>query len=207
MKERIFLVLGVLGIVLLLSGCPAKQAVIPVDPGSVPPASKVTRKGKSLALMGTAIAVGQKLPSTSLVDAYTMNYVDLSESKGSVLFLSIVPSIDTKVCEAQTHYLGEEGDRLPNVVRRITVSRDLPFAQKRFAEAAKLTDIEYLSDYREGAFGRSIGLLLDGPLLLSRAVILVDKQGIVQYIQVVPEITYMPDMEKAFTRAIELANE
>lgn len=157
--------------------------------------------------MGTAIEIGQPLPVTSLVDAKTMNEVNLADLRGKVLFLSIVPSIDTKVCEAQTHYLGEQGDRLPSDVVRITVSRDTPFAQMRFAEEGKLTDIQYLSDYKEGAFGKSVGLLIEGPRLLARSVVLVDKKGIVRYIQVVPEITYLPDMEKAFGQAIDLANE
>ena len=75
----------------------------------------------------------------------------------NVLFLSIVPSVDTKVCEAQTHYLGEEGDVLPSTVKRIVISRDTPFAQARFSKEAKLEDVQYLSDYKEGTFGRSTG--------------------------------------------------
>jgi thiol peroxidase len=136
-----------------------------------------------------------------------MQEVDLSQERGRVLFLSIVPSIDTRVCEAQTHLLGEEGDKLPHVVQRITISRDTPFAQKRFAQEAKLTGIRYLSDYKEGDFGRSTGLLMDGFKLLARSVILVDKYGLVRYIQVVPEMTHLPDMEGAFRKAIELAKE
>jgi thiol peroxidase len=134
-----------------------------------------------------------------------MSAVNLNDYNGKVLFLSIVPSIDTKICEAQTHYLGEEGDKLPAGIVRFTVSRDTPFAQIRFAKEAKLMDIKYLSDYKTGSFGRSTGLLIKGSLLLARAIILVDKQGIVRYIQVVPEISNLPDLEKAFTKAIELA--
>jgi len=156
-------------------------------------------------LLGTPISVGKPLPSIPLVDAKTMKEVDLSREKGRVLFLSIVPSVDTRVCEIQTHYLGEEGDKLPGGIQRITISRDTPFAQKRFAREAKLTDIRYLSDYKEGVFGRSTGLLMDDYKLLARSVILVDKQGIVRYIQVVPEMTHMPDMEKAFGQAVQLA--
>jgi thiol peroxidase len=137
----------------------------------------------------------------------TMKEVDLSQERGRVLFLSIVPSIDTRVCEAQTHYLGEEGDKLPPGVQRITISRDTPFAQKRFTREAKLTDIQYLSDYKEGDFGRSTGLLMDGFKLLARSVILVDKHGVVRYIQVVPEMTHLPDMEGAFREAILLVKE
>ena len=136
-----------------------------------------------------------------------MKDIDVSKEKGSVFLLSIVPSIDTAVCEAQTHYLGEEGDRLPASIRRITVSRDTPFALKRFAKEAKLEDVQYLSDYKEGEFGRSTGLLIDELKLLARSVILVDKKGIVRYIQVVPEITNLPDMEAAFEKAILLDKE
>jgi len=135
-----------------------------------------------------------------------MKEVDLNDYRGSVLFLSIVPSLDTKVCEAQTHFLGEEGDVLPASIKRIAISRDTPFAQARFAKEATLEDIQYLSDYKEGAFGRSTGLLMDEPRFLARSVLLIDKQGIVQYIQVVPDITHLPDMDKAFAKAIELDN-
>jgi len=191
-----------------LTGCAAfKQANLQVDPGSVLPGTKVMREGNEIGLLGSPIALGQKLPSSNLVDAMTMQSVDLSRKQGKVLFLSLVPSIDTKVCEVQTHYLVEEGDRIAQDIKRITISRDTPFAQKRFAKAAKLTDIQYLSDYKEGAFGRSLGLLMDGPRLLARSVIVVDKQGVVRYIQVVPEITNLPDMEKAFDRALEIVQE
>ena len=147
------------------------------------------------------------MPNTSLIDAQTMQPVNLNDYHGSVLFLSIVPSIDTKVCEAQTHYLGEEGDRMPASVKRITISRDTPFAQVRFAKEARLEDIQFLSDYKEGSFGRSVGLLLEGPRLLARSVILVDKDGVVRYIQVVPDVTHLPDMEEAFDKASELARQ
>ena len=158
-------------------------------------------------LLGTPISVGRPLPSVELIDANTMNQVDLSKERGSVLLLSIVPSIDTRVCEEQTHYLGEKGDKLPQTVKRITISRDTPFAQKRFAKEAKLTQLQYLSDYKQGNFGRSTGLLTEGPMLLARSIVIVDKQGIVRYIQVVPETTHLPDMEKAFETAIALSGE
>jgi thiol peroxidase len=134
-----------------------------------------------------------------------MQTIDLSKERGKVLLLSIVPSIDTKVCEAQTHYLGEEGDDLPDTIRRITISRDTPLAQKRFAEEAKLKDLQYLSDHREGDFGMSTGLMIDKIRLLARSIVIVDRDGIVRYIQVVPEITHLPDMDKAFSIAEELS--
>ena len=190
----------------LLTACATNQGRIVVETESVLPGTQVAKKGQNLPLTGTAIEIGQRLPETELVDMKTMNAIDLNDYRGSVLFLSIVPSIDTSVCEAQTHFLGEEGDALPATIKRITISRDTPFAQARFAKEAKLEDIHYLSDYKEGAFGRSTGLLIDGPRLLARSVVLVDKQGIVRYIQVVPDITHLPDMNQAFAKAMELDN-
>ena len=178
-----------------------------IDEGSVQPGTQVDFRGKPLKLLGSPLSIGKPLPSVKLVDAMTMNDVDLSQERGSVLFLSIVPSLDTPVCEEQTHYLGEQGDKLSKEVRRIVISRDTPFAQKRFAKEAKLTKLQYLSDYKEGAFGRATGLLMDGLMLLARSVIIVDKKGTVQYVQVVPEITHLPDMERAFQKAKELAKE
>ncbi len=192
--------------VVLLIGCAQTKPDIPVNQESIEPGSSVARRGQTFKLLGTPIAVGDTLPSVHLRDAMTMKKVDLSTARGSILFLSIVPSLDTPVCDAQTHYLGEQGDKLPQQIRRITISRDTPFAQKRFAKEAKLTDIQYLSDHAEGAFGRSTGLLIDDLMLLSRSVILVDKDGKVRYIQIVPDITHLPDMERAFDKAEELLN-
>ena len=191
---------------MLLLGCGQTRPDIPVDEGSIEPGSSVAMKGKPFKLLGTPIAVGDTLPSVQLRDATTMEKVDLSTMRGSILFLSIVPSLDTPVCDAQTHYLGEQGDELPQQIKRITISRDTPFAQKRFAKEAKLTDLQYLSDHGEAAFGRSTGLLIDDLMLLSRSVILVDREGKVRYIQVVPDITHLPDMETAFEKAEELVN-
>ncbi len=191
-------------LVIILAACAPKKSNIVIRSDSVSPGTQVSKKGTNLSLLGPGIKIGQRMPETFLVETGSMKSINLDDYKGSVLFLSIVPSIDTKVCEAQTHYLGEEGDALPTTIKRITVSRDTPFAQARFAEEAKLEDLTYLSDYKSGEFGRSIGLLIDGPQLLARSIVLVDKQGIVQYIQVVPDITNLPDMEKAFAKAREL---
>ena len=188
----------------LVFGCAQTKPDITVDQGSIEPGSSVAVKQKPFKLLGTPIAVGDTLPSVQLRDANTMKKVDLSKMRGAILFLSIVPSLDTAVCEAQTHYLGEQGDKLPQQIKRITISRDTPFAQKRFAKEAKLTDLQYLSDHGEAAFGRSTGLLIDDLMLLSRSVILVDGEGKVRYIQVVPDITHLPDMETAFEKAQEL---
>ena len=122
-------------------------AAIPIDTASTAPGSMVSMKGETHQLVGTPLQVGSPIPATALIDAFTMKKVDISEMKGKVLLLSVVPSIDTKVCEAQTHNLAEKGALLPQEAVRIVISRDTPFAQKRFAEDAKLTGLTYLSDY------------------------------------------------------------
>ncbi len=190
---------------LLVFGCATTQPKIPMDMASAQPGDQVTFQGKPVKLLGSPISVGKPLPSVDLVDAMTMSDVDLSKERGSVLLLSIVPSLDTPVCDAQTHYLGEKGNDLSPTVKRIVISRDTPFAQKRFAKEAKLTNLQYLSDYKQGDFARGTGLLTEGMTLFARSVIVVDRRGIVRYIQVVPEMTHLPHMDKAFEKAAELA--
>ena len=173
---------------------------------SVDPGTSVTLQGKPFRLLGEPLKVGKPLPSVELTDAMTMKPVDLSKERESILLLSVVVSTDTPVCEEQTHYLGEQGGKLPASVRRIVISRDTPFAQKRFAKEAHLESLQYLSDYKTGAFGQATGLLIENLTFLARSIIIVDRQGVVRYIQVVPEETNLPDMDAAFAKATELAS-
>jgi len=198
-------VFALLGAVLLL-GCAAKAPLIPIDTRSVDAGTQVTRGGTTrLDLLGEPIRVGEKLPSAALVDT-NLRAVDLSSLKGKVLLVSIVPSLDTRVCERQTHILGEEiKEQLPKGIVAVTISRDLPFAQARFADETGFKDILYLSDYQQAAFGRGTGLLVDQMYLLARSVMVVDQQGVVRYLQVVPELSHLPDMQAAFAKARELA--
>ena len=191
----------------LVAGCATPKSEIPIDKGSVQPGTQVTSRGNPIKLLGSPISVGKPLLSLDLVDAMTMKNVDLSKERGAVLLLSVVPSIDTRVCEEQTHILSEKGQGLTKTVKRIVISRDTPFAQKRFANESKLKNLQYLSDYKLGDFGRSTGLLAEGSMLLARSVIIVDKQGIVRYIQVVPEGGHLPDMERAFQEAMKIEKE
>jgi thiol peroxidase len=205
--EQLKLLFVLFSLTFLAVACATIQPKIPTDTASSQPGTQVSFKGNSLKLLGSPISIGNPLPSVALIDAMTMNNVDLSKERGSVLLLSMVPSLDTPVCEAQTHDLGEKGNALPSSVKRIVISRDTPFAQKRFANEANLTNLQYLSDYKQGDFARSTGLLTEGLMLFARSVFLVDKKGIVRYIQVVPEMTHLPDMNKAFEKAMELAKE
>lgn len=195
MKKLLF----VLSSFVLLSGCAASLPEIPVDQGSVKPGSMVTRGGTTeLALLGQGFKLGGPLPAVSLVDT-SLQAVDLSTRRGEVLLVSIVPSLDTQVCERQTHLLGET--KLPPGIRKVTISRDLPFAQQRFADATGFTDILYLSDFQKAEFGSRSGLLIDQLYLLARSVLVVDRDGTIRYMQVVPELSHLPDMPRAIAAA------
>jgi len=164
----------------------------------------VTMGGKPLTLMGEPLEVGKPLPDVQLPDR-GLNMVNVRDGfKGKVTIVSIVPSIDTKVCEKQTHMLSEENGGLDEKARLVTISRDLPFAQKRFAHEAKIRNIDFLSDYRTGDFGKSSGLLIDENRLLARAVVVLDKDGVIQYMEVVPDLGQLPNMERAFEAARSL---
>ncbi|QPJ66543.1 MAG: thiol peroxidase [Candidatus Nitrohelix vancouverensis] len=161
---------------------------------------QVSLRGKALTLQGQTIQVGQPLPDIALPDTgLTMR--PLRAFNGKVTILSVVPSIDTPTCEEQTHILSEKNDGLDASANLITVSRDLPFAQKRFAKEAKIHNLTFLSDYRDAAFGKNMGLLIEENRLLARAVMVLDKDGIVRYLEVVSELSQLPAMAKAFETA------
>jgi len=162
--------------------------------------AQVSLHGKPLTLMGTALQEGQPFPAITIPDS-GLQMTDLRSFRGKVTIISIVPSIDTKVCEKQTHILSEENGGLDKTVRLVTVSRDLPFAQKRFAEEAKIHNVLFLSDYRDGGFGASTGLMIQENRLLARALVVVDKEGVIRYLEIVPDLGQLPDMKKAFQLA------
>lgn len=163
----------------------------------------VTFKGTPLALAGPGIKAGDSLREVQVAKT-DLGLTGITEGKGRVRIISIVPSLDTKVCEQQTHYLSEQNDGLDKAVELITVSVDTPFAQKRFAEEAKIKNVTFLSDYRGGDFGKAHGLLVPGPHILARTVMVVDKDNVIRYLQITPELAQMPDMDAAFRAAKEL---
>ena len=163
----------------------------------------ITLGGKPLTLTGEKLQTGKILPTVLLPDL-GLNMVDLQSFKGKVTLLSVVPSLDTPTCDKQTHILSEENKGLDKVANLITISRDLPFAQKRFATKTKMQNITFLSDYRDAEFGKSTGLLIKENRLLARAIIILDSEGIVRYLEIVSELSKLPDMEKAMTFARSL---
>jgi len=162
-------------------------------------------QGKPLMLAGMGVKVGDKLRDVKLAQPdLSMIPITETKGKGKVRISSIVPSLDTKVCEQQTHYLSEKNMGLDRMVELITISVDTPFAQKRFAEEAKISNVTFLSDYRAADFGKAHGLLLKDLHLLSRAVLVVDKDNKVRYLQITPELAQLPDLEEAFRFARKL---
>jgi len=199
--------LALTGTALVLAGCASfTYKDLPISKGSANAGSgnTVTFKGSPLKLEGDPIKVGDTLHDTKLTTR-DLKPVSLTEGKGRVRIISIVPSLDTKVCEQQTHYLSEKNANLDRDVQLITVSVDTPFAQKRFAEEAKIHNVTFLSDYRGGNFGRAYGLLVPDLHMLARTVMVVDKDNVIRYLQVVPELASMPDMDAAFNAARKVA--
>ena len=153
----------------------------------------ITLHGKALTLMGEKSQVGKTLPTVHLPDL-GLNMIDLQSFKGKVTILSVVPSLDTPTCDKQTHIFSEENKGLDQMANLVTISRDLPFAQKRFAKEANIHNIQFLSDYREAEFGKSTGLLIEENRLLARAIIVLDRDGVIRYLEVVPELARLPKM-------------
>jgi thioredoxin-dependent peroxiredoxin len=200
--------LAVLAVTAMLAGCASQgtnqvQADLPVDKGSVRAGagSNITMKGGALALAGSgAVEVGKPLPA-AMLSANNLQPVDIAAASGKVRIISVVPSLDTPTCDKQTHFLSEKNGGLDKSIELVTVSMDLPFAQSRFAKEAKINNITFLSDYKGREFGNHNGLMIEPLGLLARAVIVTDKDNIVRYLQVVPEVTALPDMEAAMQAA------
>lgn len=152
----------------------------------------VTMKGNPVTLEGNDVAVGQSAPDVTLV-ANDLSEFKLSSLKGKKVILSVVPSLDTPVCDIQTKRFNQEAAGLGKDVVILTISMDLPFAQKRWCGAAGVSQVKTLSDYRDAAFGQAYGVLIKGLRLLARAVFVVDAKGDLRYKQIVPEITTEPN--------------
>ena len=152
----------------------------------------VTMKGNPLTLVGNEIKVGDKTPDFSVVtnDLAVVTYDDF---KGKKLIISAVPSLDTGICDKETKRFNQEASKLGPETPILTISMDLPFAQKRWCAAANVNNVKTLSDHREASFGKAYGVLIKELHLLARAIFVLDSSGVVRYIQLVKEITTEPD--------------
>jgi thiol peroxidase len=152
----------------------------------------VTLRGNPLTLVGTEIKTGAKAPDVELLDN-DLTPVKISNFKGKVVVVSAVPSLDTPTCDMETRRFNTEAAKLGDNVVILTVSTDLPFAQKRWCAAAGVDKVKTLSDHRETAFGQAYGVLIKELRLLARSIFVVDKNGVVQYVQHVKEVSQEPD--------------
>ncbi|MGD6833364.1 thiol peroxidase [Sutcliffiella halmapala] len=157
--------------------------------------ANVTFKGNKMTLVGSEVKVGDKAPNFSVL-ANDLSPVALEDSKGFKRLISVVPSIDTGVCDAQTRRFNEEASKLDNV-KVITVSMDLPFAQKRWCAASGLDNVQVVSDHRDASFGEAYGVLMQELRLLARSTFVVDSNDTVTYVEYVGEGTDHPDYDAA----------
>ncbi len=152
----------------------------------------VTMHGNPLTLVGSELHVGDPVPDLELLDN-DLKAVKLSSFQGKVCVISSVPSLDTPVCDMETRRFNETADTLGDDVVILTVSMDLPFAQKRWCGAAGVENVITLSDHRDAAFGTAFGVLIKELRLLARSIFVVDRSGSIQYIQNVKELSEEPD--------------
>ena len=157
---------------------------------------QTTFKHNPVTLLGNEVKVGDIAPDFTVL-ANDLSPVSLKDSEGKIRLFSVVPSLDTGVCDAQTRRFNEAAAELGDNVIIYTVSMDLPFAQKRWCGAAGIEAVQTVSDHREGSFGQAYGVLIESLRLLTRSVFVVDAQGTVTYVEYVPEATDHPNYEAA----------
>lgn len=162
----------------------------------------ITFGGNPMTLLGPELKVGQKAPDFKVL-ANDLTEVTLADSAGKVRLISVVPSLDTGICDRQTRRFNEEATKFPSV-EVLTISMDLPFAQARWCGAAGVDRVQTLSDHREASFGLAYGLLIKELRLLTRAVIIVDAEDVVRYVQIVPEVRTEPDFDEALKALAEI---
>jgi thiol peroxidase len=152
----------------------------------------ITLKGNPVTLAGKVVHVGDQAPDFEVLDN-DLNLFRLSSLKDKVVIICSVPSLDTPTCDLETRWFNEEAAKLGPDVVVLVISMDLPFAQKRWCGAAGVSRVMTFSDHREANFGKTYGVLIKELRLLARAVFVVDKTGVVRYIQVVKEVAYEPN--------------
>jgi thiol peroxidase len=159
----------------------------------------ITMKGHPLTLVGQEVQVGAPAPDFEVLTPFK-----LSSLKGKVAIICSVPSLDTPTCDIETRWFNEEAAKLGPDVQILTISMDLPFAQKRWCGAAGVERVTTYSDHREAAFGQAYGVLIKELRLLARAVFVVDQNGMVRAAQIVPELGNEPNYDEVLKAVGEL---
>lgn len=157
---------------------------------------KVTAKGKPVTLIGNPVSVGDKARDFTVLKN-DLTPMHLADSAGKIRVFNVVPSLDTSICDAQTRRFNEEFGKIDKNIVVITVSMDLPFAQKRWCGASGLENVITVSDHKDALFGVAFGVLNKESRLLARAVFVADKNDVVRYVEYVKEISSHPNYEAA----------
>jgi thiol peroxidase len=160
-------------------------------------------RGQPLTLIGPELKAGDKAPDFDVVDT-TLSPVNLAKTGNAVRIFSVVPSLDTPVCDAQTKRFNDEAGKMPGV-EIYTISMDLPFAQKRWCGAFGVDHVKMLSDHRNASFGQAYGTLIKELRIESRAIFVLDKDNVIRYVEYVKEVADFPDYEAALNAARALA--
>ncbi|MBS3682014.1 thiol peroxidase [Ornithinibacillus massiliensis] len=159
----------------------------------------VTFKQEPVTLVGNELKVGDQAPDFKVL-TNDLEEKSLADYKGKIKLISVVPSVDTGVCSIQTNRFNAEAQKLENV-HVLTVSMDLPFAQKRWREVNNVESLQLLSDHRDADFGEKYGVLIKELRLLARSIFVVDSSDKVTYVEYVPEVSDHPDYDKALEAA------
>jgi thiol peroxidase len=160
-------------------------------------------KGNPMTLLGPDLKVGDKAPDFLVVDN-GLQPVTLKDGAGKVQLVTVVPSLDTPVCDTMTRKFNEEAGKLTGDLAVYTISMDLPFAQKRWCGNAGIEKVKTLSDYQDRSFGENYGVLIKELKLLARAVFVIGKDGKIAYREIVKEVTSEPDYAAALSAAKKL---
>ena len=167
-------------------------------------AGVITVGGVPLTLVGDEVKVGDRAPDFSVIDN-NLGTFNLSSPAGKIVVISAVPSLDTPVCNLETRRFNEEAARLSSDVEIITISMDLPFAQKRWCAAAGVERVKTYSDHRDADFGIKYGVLTKETRLLARAVFVLDREGVIRYIEILGDISHEPDYDAVLAAVKRLA--
>jgi thiol peroxidase len=157
----------------------------------------VTVRGNPVTLIGSEVKIGDKTPDFTVLDG-DLKEVRIGDFAGKIKVISVSASLDTPVCDMQARRFNQETTQLPDDVVILNITMDLPFAISRFCSTAGIDKIKALSDHRDASFGNAYGVLIKELRLLARSIFIIDKDDVIRYIEIVPELTNHPDYNKAF---------
>lgn len=156
----------------------------------------ITMQGQKMTLVGDELKIGMPAPDFKVTDNELLPLKFSRSFKGRIAVICSVPSLDTPICDLETRRFNKEAEALGPDVNIMTISMDLPFAQKRWCGAAGINRVRTFSDYQKADFGKAYGVLIKELRLLARAVFIVDRDGIVKYAQIMPEAAKEPNYEE-----------